>query len=161
MRYMNLFTFARRLLVVLLVTLTGLVSAQDVLRVSPDNLHEYWQLAIRQIHPSAPNSGLNLYKPGCVAVSYLIGTDGHTHDVRVARVIPRSDLGPYAAQIVSQLVYRSAEGISLVSPIRTYLVVPFNLPLFPARISSVGRVRIQAERRRIIAACQLPGYGGR
>ncbi len=161
MKYMNLCTFARRLLVVLLAVLTGSVSAQDALRVSPGNLHDYWQLAIRQIHPSAPNSGLNLYKPGCVAVSYLIGTDGHTHNVRVARVIPRSDLGPYAAQIVSQLVYRPAAGITLVSPTRTYLVVPFNLPIFPAQVSAASRRSIQVERQRIVAACQLPGYGGR
>ena len=158
MRYMNLFTLARLSLTVLLIALVSSVSAQDALRVSPGNLHDYWQLAIRQIHPSAPNSGLNLYKPGCVAVSYLIGTDGHTHNVRVARVIPRSDLGSYAVQIVSLLVYRPAEDITLISPTRTYLVVPFNLPLFPARVSSSGRARIQAERQRIVAACQLPGY---
>jgi len=161
MRYMNLFTLVRLSLTVLLTVLVSSVSAQDALRVSPGNLHDYWQLAIRQIHPSAPNSGLNLYKPGCVAVSYLIGTDGHTRNVRVARVIPHSDLGAYAAQIVSLLVYRPAKGITLLSPIRTYLVVPFNLPLFPARVSAAGRVRIQAERQRIVAACQLPDYGGR
>ncbi len=159
MRYMNLSMLASLSLATLLIAFTSAVSAQNVLRVAPNNLHDYWQLAIRQIHPNAPNSGLNLYKPGCVAVSYLIGIDGRTRDIRVARVVPRSDLGPYAAQIVSQLVYRPAEGITLVSPTRTYLVVPFNLPLFPVRVSSAGRSSIQAERQRIVAACQLPGYG--
>jgi hypothetical protein len=44
----------------------------------------------------APNSGLNLDKPGCAAVTYTVGSDGVPMNVQVAKVVPNSDLGPAA-----------------------------------------------------------------
>ena len=115
-------------------------------RIDPQNLFHYWILLNTNVQMDAPNSGLNLDKPGCVAVTYTIGSGGLPMNVKVAKVVPRSDLGPAAASAVSNFRY----GPSLTNhdgdPVDTYYVVPFNSP------------DDKAQRQTLMDACKLPGY---
>ncbi|OYV24139.1 MAG: energy transducer TonB, partial [Mycobacterium sp. 20-66-4] len=52
-----------------------------------------------------PNSGRNLYKPGCVAVTYTVGSDGLPRDVKAVKVVPDSDLGKVAESAVKNFTY--------------------------------------------------------
>ena len=115
-------------------------------RIDPQNLFHYWILLNTNVQMDAPNSGLNLDKPGCVAVTYTVGSGGIPMNVKVAKVVPRSDLGPAAASAVSNFRY----GPSLTNhdgdPVDTYYVVPFNSP------------DDKAQRQTLMDACKLPGY---
>ena len=79
--------------------------AQQAHRVDQQNLYRYWILLNTKVQMDAPNSGLNLDKPGCVAVTYTIGSDGVPMDVQVVKVMPKSDLGPVARSAVSNFRY--------------------------------------------------------
>ena len=115
-------------------------------RIDPQNLFHYRILLNTNVQMDAPNSGLNLDKPGCVAVTYTVGSGGIPMNVKVAKVVPRSDLGPAAASAVSNFRY----GPSLTNhdgdPVDTYYVVPFNSP------------DDKAQRQTLMDACKLPGY---
>lgn len=130
-------------------------------RVPPERLEHYWILANRaDLTADAPISGKNLDKPSCAAVSYTIGSDGATYDLKLERVVPAGDLGKVAMSLVANMHYAFAPGNLVREPVRTYLIVPFNLPRPPAGASSAAQAGVQAERDRISAACRLPGYGG-
>ncbi|SFS08076.1 TonB protein C-terminal [Dyella sp. OK004] len=123
------------------------VLAQSQARmVGPEHLSSYWILLNTKVDADIPNSGNNLDKPGCVAVSYMIGSDGKTQDVAVRKVAPQSDLGPVAQGIVSRFQYGQSLTNKNKEPVATYYVVPFNMPADAA------------EKAKLIAACQLPGY---
>ncbi|GAP65620.1 TonB family protein [Mizugakiibacter sediminis] len=130
-------------------------------RVAPERLEHYWILSNRaDLTADAPISGRNLDKPSCAAVSYTIGSDGATYDLKLERVVPPGDLGKVAMSLVANMRYAFAPGNLAREPVRTYLIVPFNLPRPPADASSAAQAEVQAERDRIGAACRLPGYGG-
>ncbi|MFC4764032.1 energy transducer TonB [Dyella koreensis] len=114
--------------------------------VGPEHLSSYWILLNTKVDADIPNSGHNLDKPGCVAVSYMIGSDGKTQDVAVRKVVPQSDLGPVAQGIVTRFQYGQSLTNKNKEPVATYYVVPFNMP------------SDAAEKAKLIAACQLPGY---
>lgn len=115
-------------------------------RVSPDKINGYWILLNRNVDVDVPNSGRNIYKPGCVAVTFTIGSDGIPRDIKAVKTVPESDLGPVAESAVKGFTY----GPSLTNrgdePVSTYYVVPFNGP------------SDKAGQQRLMAACQLPGY---
>ncbi|HEX7815470.1 energy transducer TonB [Dyella sp.] len=116
-------------------------------KVPPERLENYWIVLNTQVDADMPNTGRNLDKPGCVAVSYVIGSEGNPTNIEVAKVVPDSDLGSAAKSMVARFHY----GPSLSNkddrqPIATYYVVSFNLPSDPAQAKQIS------------AACQLPGY---
>lgn len=121
--------------------------AQETRKVAPDQLPKDWILLNRDVSVDVPNSGVNIYKPGCVAVTYTIGSDGIPMDVKVAKVMPPSDLGKAAVSAVSHFRYGPTLTNSHETPVSTYYVVPFNSPDDPA------------QQRKLMAPCQLPGYG--
>lgn len=115
-------------------------------RIDPQNLYRYWILLNTQVQMNAPNSGLNLDKPGCAAVTYTVGSDGVPMNVRVAKVVPKSDLGSVASSAVSNFRYGPSLSNHLGEPVATYYVVPFNAPAD------------KAQRQQLLDACRLPGY---
>jgi hypothetical protein len=116
-------------------------------KLDPQNLSRYWILLNTNVQMDAPNSGLNLDKPGCVAVTYTVGSGGIPMNVKVAKVVPRSDLGSAAASAVSNFRYGPALSNHNSEPVDTYYVVPFNSP------------DDKVQRQTLMDACKLPGYG--
>ena len=57
-------------------------------RVAPQDLYHYWILLNTKVNTDLPNSGLNLTKPGCAAVTYTIGSDGVPMHVQLAKLVP-------------------------------------------------------------------------
>lgn len=135
----------RGLLVALALGVATPALAQAV-KVDQQNLYRYWILLNTKVQMDAPNSGLNLTKPGCVAVTYTIGSDGVPFDVQVAKVVPKSDLGPMARSGVANFRYGPSLSNNIHQPVATYYIVPFNGPKDPA------------ERDKLMAPCKLPGY---
>ena len=46
------------------------MAQSNVRKLDPQNLYRYWILLNTSVQTDAPNAGLNLDKPGCVAVTY-------------------------------------------------------------------------------------------
>ena len=153
----------RRLPVLVLVLACAAAAApaqaQAIPRVAPEKIGDYWVMDATHVDVTLPYTGVNLGKPGCVAVSFVIGSDGRTLDVRAARVVPPSDLGPSAVSMIRSMHYRPAAGNRAQQPIASYLIVPFNLPSARAGMPAAERQRIAAERIRRLQPCVLPGDG--
>ena len=141
---------ARRLIRSVLLVST-LACATPVLaqanRVDPQNLYHYWIRLNTKVNVDMPNSGLNLTKPGCVAVTYEIGSDGVPMHVHVVKVVPKSDLGSAALSAVKNFRYGPSLTNKIGQPIATYYIVPFNSP------------DDAAGQQQLMDACKLPGYG--
>jgi len=116
------------------------------LKLEQQELYRYWIMINTQVQMDLPNSGLNLDKPGCVAVTYTIGSDGVPMNVQVAKVEPKSDLGPAARSAVANFRYGPSLTNRIGEPVSTYYVVPFNAPQDPAA------------KQQLMDACKLPGY---
>ncbi|MGH8157624.1 MAG: energy transducer TonB [Rhodanobacter sp.] len=138
--------FRQGLLLALTLSVAAPVFAQAH-KVDQQNLYRYWLLLNTKVQMDAPNSGLNLEKPGCAAVTYTVGSDGVPMDVQVARVVPKSDLGPMARSAVANFRYGPSLSNHHSDPVATYYIVPFNAPTDPA------------QRQQLLDACKLPGYG--
>jgi hypothetical protein len=121
--------------------------AQGARTVAPDRLPAWWRLTNDTVEADMPNTGRNMTKPGCAAVSYTIGSDGVTRDIRLRKLIPASDLGSVAVSIIKDFHYAPAAQNSAGVPVSTYYIVQFNMPADPAA------------RERLTRACDLPGYG--
>jgi hypothetical protein len=130
---------------VALLALPLLAQAQ-VRKLDPQNLYRYWILLNTQIKLDAPNSGLNLDKPGCAAVTYVVGSDGVPQDVELVKLVPKSDLGPMAVDAVANFRYGPSLTNRNAEPVSTYYIVPFNAP------------EDKAARQRVVDACKLAGY---
>jgi hypothetical protein len=122
------------------------VMAQEPRRVAPEQLPYTWVVTNSDVSVDVPNSGVNIYKPGCVAVTYNIGSDGVPYNVKVAKVVPASDLGSAAVSAVSHFRYGPSKINKQGEPVSTYYVVPFNSPDDPKQQAA------------IMAPCKLPGY---
>lgn len=139
--------FVPALLVAALLAACLPAMAQEAQRVAPEQLSNDWILLNRDVSVDVPNSGVNLYKPSCIAVTYLIGSDGVPMNVRVAKMVPASDLGKAAVSAVSNFRYGPSLTNKNHTPVDTYYIVPFNSPDDPA------------QRAQLMAPCKLPGYG--
>ncbi|HEY4093168.1 MAG TPA: energy transducer TonB [Luteibacter sp.] len=139
-------TFLTGAIAVVVLLAAGTVEAQTLRKVSPDRLTGYWFLTNKSLDVDVPNTGKNLNQPGCAAVSYMIGSDGHTQNPRIEKVVPDGDLGQVGVSIVKQLVYVKGDQNGTAAPVQTYYVAGFNLPGDPAA------------KARILAQCTLPGY---
>lgn len=141
-----------RLMTRALVLATVLAGAMPMLAlaqartVGPDRIGNYWIALNTKVDADIPNSGRNMDKPGCVAVSYLINADGVPQNVTVRKVVPQSDLDAAAKSVISNFRYGPSLKNGTHEPVNTYFIVPFNLPQDPA------------QRQSIVDACKLPGY---
>jgi hypothetical protein len=116
-------------------------------KVDQQDLYRYWILLNTSVKMDSPNSGLNLDKPGCAAVTYTVGSDGVPMNVQLVKLAPKSDLGPAALSAVSNFRYGPALTNRIGAPIDTYYIVPFNAP------------EDKAQRQQLLDACKLSGYG--
>jgi len=123
-----------------------LLAQAQVRKLDPQNLYRYWILLNTQIKLDAPNSGLNLDKPGCAAVTYMVGSDGVPRDVELVKLVPKSDLGPMAVDAVANFRYGPSLTNRNAEPVSTYYIVPFNAP------------EDKAARQQVVDACKLAGY---
>jgi len=118
----------------------------NIQAVQPDRLNDYWVMTNTSLNVDVPNSGLNLSKPTCAAVTYMIGSDGVTRDIVVRNTIPAGDLKTVAASAVKDMHYVPGADNAARSPVFTYIVIPFNLPVDPAA------------RKKITDACVLKDF---
>jgi hypothetical protein len=114
--------------------------------VQPADLTNYWVMTNTSLNVDVPNSGVNLSKPTCAAVTYMIGSDGVTRNIVVRKTIPAGDLKTVAASAVKDMHYVPGKDNVGREPVFTYLVIPFNLPADPAA------------RKRITDACTLADF---
>jgi hypothetical protein len=140
-------SFGQSLLVAATLAASLPAMAQQMRRVAPDQLPNDWVLLNQgSISVDVPNSGVNIYKPGCVAVTYTIGADGVPMNLQVAKVMPPSDLGKAAISAVSKFRYGPSLTNKNDNPVATYYIVPFNSP------------DDKAQQDALMAPCKLPGY---
>lgn len=118
----------------------------NIRAVQPDQVDNYWVRTNTSLTVEVPNSGVNLDKPTCSAVTYMIGSDGVTRDIVVRKTIPAGDLKSVAASAVKDFHYVPGADNSARAPVFTYIIVPFNLPADPAA------------RKRITDACVLKDF---
>ncbi len=118
----------------------------NIQAVQPDHLTNYWVMTNTSLDVDVPNSGVNLEKPTCSAVTYMIGSDGVTRDIVVRKTIPAGDLTTVAASAVKDMHYVAGPDNASQSPVFTYIIIPFNLPADPAA------------RKRITDACILKDF---
>ena len=118
----------------------------NILAVQPDHISDYWVMTNTSLDVDVPNSGVNLEKPTCSAVTYLIGSDGVTRDIVVVKTIPAGDLSTVAKSAVKDMHYVPGARNAERQPVFTYIVMPFNLPDDPAA------------RKRITDACVLKDF---
>lgn len=129
-----------------LLLAAGPAAAQNARKVAPDRLPNYWTLTNDSVSADVPNTGKNLDQPGCVAVTYMIGSNGQTLNVVAARTIPEGDLAKVGVSAVKDFRYAPSGVNRAAEPVDTYYVVGFNLPDDPARKAA------------IMKQCELPGY---
>jgi hypothetical protein len=122
--------------------------------IPPERLANYWLLQSGSASAAnVPNSGANLDKPTCAAVSYVVEKDGSTTRVKLERVVPQGDLGKVAVNIISAMHFAAAPSNMGKDPVYTYVVMPFNLP--GAQSTNVDDKAIRA---RILDACKLEDF---
>ncbi|HEX5354154.1 MAG TPA: energy transducer TonB [Rhodanobacteraceae bacterium] len=134
-------------LAILLVAATSNAAVgPNVKAVQPGHLADYWVMTNTSLDVDVPNSGVNLEKPTCSAVTYMIGADGVTRDIMVRKTIPAGDLDTVAASAVKDMQYMPGANNAAREPVFTYIIIPFNLPADPAA------------RKRITNACTLNDF---
>ncbi|MGH8214799.1 MAG: energy transducer TonB [Rhodanobacteraceae bacterium] len=100
--------------------------------VQPDHINDYWVMTNTSLNVDVPNSGVNLEKATCSAVTYMIGSDGVTRDIVVQKTIPAGDLDTVAKSAVKDMHYVPGANNAERQPVFTYIIIPFNLPTDPA-----------------------------
>ncbi|HEX7338330.1 MAG TPA: energy transducer TonB [Rhodanobacteraceae bacterium] len=125
-------------------------SAQvNAYKVAPSQLSDYWVRTTMHVDVSVPNGGQGLKAVGCASVSYLIGANGNTYNVKVEKVYPKtSDFSLMAKTFVQGLHYAPTDSNTHDMPVATYFIVPFNVPTGD-----------KAALEHVLKQCHLPGYG--
>jgi hypothetical protein len=118
----------------------------NIQAVQPNHLTDYWVMTNTSLDVDVPNSGVNLEKPTCSAVTYVIGSDGVTRDIVVRKTVPAGDLTTVAASAVKDMHYVAGANNPAHAPVFTYIIIPFNLPADPAA------------RKKITDACILKDF---
>lgn len=133
----------------------NVLAAENVRKVPPENLARYWLLQSKSAtQANVPFRGKNLEAPTCAAVAYTIGNDGRTRDVALEKIVPDGDLAKVAVNVVSEMRFAATPQNAGRLPVRTYVVMPFNLPAADSPNATDRTRRAQA-----LAACKLEGYG--
>ena len=130
-----------------------LCAAEKPQQLPPERLANYWLLADTG-NANVPNSGTNLHAPSCAAVSYVVEKDGSTSNIKLEKIVPEGDLRKVAVSVVGAMRFSAAKQNVGKTPVATYVVIPFNLPDATSQVPAE-----RAERARILALCQLDGYG--
>jgi hypothetical protein len=147
----------RNLSIVIIAALcaSNALAAENVRKVPPENLARYWLLQSKSAtQANVPWRGKNLDAPTCAAVAYTIGNDGRTRDVALEKIVPDGDLAKVAVNVVSEMRFAATPSNASRLPVRTYVVMPFNLPGANSTYTAE-----RAKREQALAACKLTGYG--
>ncbi|HEX5488076.1 MAG TPA: energy transducer TonB [Rhodanobacteraceae bacterium] len=118
-----------------LALLAGVAAAAvnpNIRVVQPAQIGDYWIRTNTSLTVDVPNSGVNMDKPTCSAVTYVIGSDGKARDIVVRRTVPAGDLATVAASAVKDMDFAPGAKNAERQPVFTYTVIPFNLPVDPA-----------------------------
>lgn len=99
--------------------------------IPSERLANYWIMTNTSVDADIPNSGMNLNVPGCVTVSFVVGKDGRTSQIKVQKVAPPSDLGKVAASVAASLEFQPTGLNAGRDPVFSWLIFPFNLPPDP------------------------------
>ncbi len=126
--------------------------AEKLQLVPPERLVKYWLLSAEN-GAEAPNAGFNLDAPSCAAVSYVIGRDGSTSQIKVERIVPEGDLRKVALSVVRGLRYTAANANPGKDAVFTYVVLPFNLPA-----ADSPKAAEREQRARVLTACKLEDF---
>ncbi|MBL8297122.1 MAG: hypothetical protein JNN30_02135 [Rhodanobacteraceae bacterium] len=137
-----------------LLCATGAVAQTTPHPVAAKDLEKYWLVASDAMEAMKPNTGVNLYTPSCAVVRYVINSDGTTSDVVLEKLVPPGDLGVVATSAIDSLVYAPARSNPAQTPVITRVTLPLNLP--PVAGTPEERARIEAQRTRVLAACDPP-----
>ncbi|MHB8447300.1 MAG: energy transducer TonB [Rudaea sp.] len=131
------------------------IAVENVRKVPPENLARYWLLESRTAQEAnVPFRGKNLDAPTCAAVAYTIGNDGRTREVTLEKIVPDGDLAKVAVNVVSRMRFAATPQNAGRLPVRTYVVMPFNLP-----DAEAPNAADRARREQALAPCKLAGYG--
>ncbi len=131
------------------------LAAERVYLIAPDRLAHYWLLqSASATQANVPFRGKNLNAPTCAAVAYTVGNDGRTRDIQLEKIVPDGDLAKVAVDVVARMRFVATPQNAARLPVRTYVVMPFNLP---DANSPNGAER--ARRQQALNACKLSGYG--
>jgi len=143
------------IVVIAAVCASNAIAAENVRKIPPENLARYWLLQSKSAtSANVPFRGKNLDAPTCAAVAYTIGNDGRTRDVTLEKIVPDGDLAKVAVNVVNEMRFAATPSNASRLPVRTYVVMPFNLP--SANSTSTAEL---AKREQVLAACKLTGYG--
>ena len=118
----------------------------NIRAVQPAHIDDYWVRTNTSLTVDVPNSGVNLEKPTCSAVTFMIGSDGKARDIVVRKTIPAGDLTTVAASAVKDMNFAPGTKNAEDQPVFTYIIIPFNLPADPAA------------RKQITDACVLKDF---
>ena len=118
----------------------------NIMVIQPAQIGDYWIRTNTSLTVDVPNSGVNMDKPTCSAVTFMIGSDGKAHDIVVHRTIPAGDLKTVAASAVKDMDFAPGAKNAGRQPVFTYIIIPFNLPADPAA------------RKKITDACVLKDF---
>jgi len=130
------------------------VAAERVQVITPERLANYWLLqSSSAAAANVPNSGVNLDKPTCAAVSYVVEKDGSISHVKLERVVPQGDLGKVAVNVISAMHFAAAPSNPGKDAVYTYVVMPFNVP--GAQSTNADD---KAARARVTDACKLDDF---
>lgn len=141
--------------IVALCGATTSLAAERVQQIAPERLAHYWLLQSKSAtQANVPFRGKNLDAPTCAAVSYTIGNDGRTREVKLEKLVPDGDLGKVAVSVVTEMRFAATPQNLGKTPVRTYVAMPFNLP----SANSTNAADL-ARRTQGLAPCQLDGYG--
>lgn len=131
---------------ILVAANVGAAVGPNIRVVQPNHVNDYWVMTNTSLNVDVPNSGVNLSKPTCSAVTYMIGSDGVTRDIVVRKTIPAGDLATVAASAVKDMHYVAGAQNGAHQPVFTYIIIPFNLPADPVA------------RKQITDACVLKDF---
>lgn len=118
----------------------------NIMTVQPAHISDYWVRTNTSLTVDVPNTGINLEKPTCSAVTYMIGSDGKARDIVVRTTIPGGDLDTVAKSAVKDMNFAPGAKNAERQPVFTYIIIPFNLPADPGA------------RKQITDACVLKDF---
>lgn len=113
----------------------GVALAQSTLPpkvVAPEKLAGYWTMIHSSVEADVPNIAKNIDRPGCATISFVVGEDGNTRDIKVQRVVPDGDFRQIAASMATNLHFEPTVANAGRQPVMSWLIFPFNLPADPA-----------------------------
>jgi outer membrane biosynthesis protein TonB len=122
----------RRSIAVIAFTCCGVAAAQSVdltpKTVAPEKLASYWTMITSSVEADVPNYGKNIQQPGCATVSFVVGADGNTSEIKVQRVVPEGDFRKIAAGMAKGLHFEPTAFNAGRQRVFSWLIFPFNAP---------------------------------